>query len=175
MIKKVVATTALVASAAGVSATPAMAVGDGQDVANANGAGQMYGNTWTGGYMSPQMGLINGSLNKPCIGIGKLGAQSLLALINIGLQDIPILSSQQQQSCTENSTISDGDDPLSHILDEIPIISGNGSWNDRDEHHHGHHHHHHGGFGHHDRDDDDHRGGHGGHDDHDDWHHGHGH
>ncbi|MFH8787249.1 rodlin [Streptomyces roseoverticillatus] len=170
MIKKVVATTALVASAAGVSATPAMAVGDRQDVANANGAGQMYGNTWTGGYMSPQMGLINGSLNKPCIGIGKLGAQSLLSAINIGLQDIPILSSQQQQSCTENSTISDGDDPLSHILDEIPIISGNGSWNDRDEHHH-HHGHHHGGFGHHDRDDDDHRGGHGD----DDWHHGHGH
>ncbi|MEV4503640.1 rodlin [Streptomyces klenkii] len=170
MIKKVVATTALVASAAGVSATPAMAVGNDHDVANANGAAQMYGNTWTGGYMSPQMGLINGSLNKPCIGIGKLGAQSLLSAINIGLQDIPILSSQQQQSCTENSTISDGDDPLSHILDEIPIISGNGSWNDRDEHHH--HGHHHGGFGHHDRDDDDHRGGHG---DHDDWHHGHGH
>ncbi|MEV4921744.1 rodlin [Streptomyces roseoverticillatus] len=174
MIKKVVATTALVASAAGVSATPAMAIGDHHDVANANGAGQMYGNTWTGGYMSPQMGLINGSLNKPCIGIGKLGAQGLVGAVPINLQDIPILSSQQQQSCTENSTINDGDDPLSHILDEIPIISGNGSWNDRDEHHH-HRHHHHGGFGHHDRDDDDHRGGRGDHDDHDDWHHGHGH
>ncbi|WP_425506537.1 rodlin [Streptomyces rectiverticillatus] len=179
MIKKVVATTALVASAAGVSATPAMAVGDGQDVANANGAGQMYGNTWTGGYMSPQMGLINGSLNKPCIGIGKLGAQSLLALINIGLQDIPILSSQQQQSCTENSTINDGDDPLSHILDEIPIISGNGSWNS--ERHHGRHHRHEGGhddWGRHDHDRHDrhdHHGYGGGYGHHDDGHHGYGH
>ncbi|CAM5484141.1 hypothetical protein SABIM44S_02932 [Streptomyces abikoensis] len=169
MIKKVVATTALMASAVGVSATPAMAVGDGQDVANANGAAQMYGNTWTGGYMSPQMGLINGSLNKPCIAIGKLGAQSLIGLLNIGLQDIPILSSQQQQSCTENSTISDGDDPLSHILDEIPILSGNGSGNKSD----GGHGHHHGGYGHHRGDD--HHGGHHDHDDHDDWHHGHGH
>lgn len=139
MIKKVVATTVLVASAAGVSTAPAMAVGNGHDVSNANGAGQMYGNTWTGGYMSPQMGLINGSLNKPCLGIGKLGAQSLIGLLNIGLQDIPILSSQQQQQCTENSTIQDGDDPLSHILDEIPILSDNGSFNgDHEGHGHGH-------------------------------------
>ncbi|WP_308312546.1 rodlin [Streptomyces sp. ISL-11] len=157
MIKRVVATTALVASAAGVS-TPAMAVGDGHAVANGNGSGQSYGNTWTGGYMSPQMGLINGSLNKPCIGIGKLGAQSLLALLNIGLQDIPILSSQQQQTCTENSTIQDGDDPLSHILDQIPILSDNGSWNS-EHHHQGRHrgrhdggprHHDGGHYGHHD-------------------------
>ncbi|GGY09773.1 rodlin [Streptomyces hiroshimensis] len=167
MIKKVMATTALVASAAGVSATPAMAIGNGQDVANANGAGQMYGNTWTGGYMSPQMGLINGSLNKPCIGIGKLGAQGLLGAVPISLQDIPILSSQQQQSCTENSTINDGDDPLSHILDEIPIISGNGSWNS--ERHHGHHHgRHDDDWDRHDHDRHDHGWGH-----HDDGHHGH--
>src|SRR5690349_16700629 len=66
---------------------------------------------------------------KPCIGIGKVGVQSVLALINVGVQDVPILSEQQQ--CTENSIINDGDDPLSHILDEIPIISGNGSANGR--------------------------------------------
>ncbi|MFV8130427.1 rodlin [Streptomyces syringium] len=137
MIKKVVATAAMSVSAVGTLAGPAMAIGnDGQDVANANGAAQMYGNTYTGGYMSPQMGLINGSLNKPCIGIGKLGAQSLIGLLNIGLQDIPILSSQQQQMCTENSTINDGDDPLSHILDELPILSGNGSGNRADHHEH---------------------------------------
>lgn len=129
MIKKVVATAALAFSAVSATAGPALAAGDSQDVANANGAGQMYGNTWTGGYMSPQMGLINGSLNKPCIAIGKLGVQSLIGLLNIGIQDVPILSSQQQQQCTENSTINDGDDPLSHILDDIPIISGNGSGN----------------------------------------------
>ncbi|GHF44089.1 hypothetical protein GCM10010218_26760 [Streptomyces mashuensis] len=144
MFKKVVATAALAVSAVGGAAGPAMAIGDGRDVANANGATQMYGNTWTGGYMSPQMGLINGSLNKPCIAIGKLGAQSLLALLNVGIQDVPILSSQQQQQCTENSTINDGDDPLSHILDEIPILSGNGSGNreivvHEDDGHHRHH------------------------------------
>ncbi|KJY43613.1 RdlA protein [Streptomyces sp. NRRL B-1568] len=130
MIKKVVATAALAVSALGSTATPAMAIGDGRDVSNANGASQMYGNTWTGGYMSPQMGLINGSLNKPCIAIGKLGVQSLIGVLGVGLQDIPILSSQQQQQCTENSVINDGDDPLSHILDDIPILSGNGSGND---------------------------------------------
>ncbi|MFD0383211.1 rodlin [Streptomyces stramineus] len=156
------ATTALVASAAGVSATPAMAVGNGSDVANANGSHQEYGNTYTGGYMSPQMGLINGSLNKPCIGIGKLGAQSIVGLLNIGLQDIPILSSQQQQQCTENSTIHDGDDPLSHILDQIPILSGNGSANRA--HHGGHGHRGHDGHGgNHGYKD---HGGHGGHDKH---------
>lgn len=75
------------------------------------------------------MSLIQGTLNKPCIAIGKLGLQSVLALINIGVQDVPILTSQQQQQCTDNSTVNDGDDPLSHILDEIPIVSGNGSAN----------------------------------------------
>ncbi|MEV5508904.1 rodlin [Streptomyces orinoci] len=140
MIKKVVATAALTVSAVGASVGPAMAAGsvpmaapfrghDG-DISNANQAMQMYGNTWTGGYMSPQMGLINGSFNKPCIAIGKLGLQSVLGLVNIGIQDVPILSSQQQQMCTENSTMQNGDNPLSHILDHIPILSGNGSAND---------------------------------------------
>lgn len=153
MIKKVVATAALAASAVGGGAAPALAIDNGSDVANANGAYQSYGNTYTGGYMSPQMGLINGSFNKPCIAIGKLGAQSLVGLVGIGLQDIPILSSQQQQMCTENSTINDGDDALSHILDDIPILSGNGSANEED-HEFGHdfgvgrHHHHEGRHGH---------------------------
>ncbi len=59
---------------------------------------------------------------KPCIGIGKIGIQSVLALVNIGIQDVPILTSQQQQQCTENVLGEEG--PLSHILDEIPILSG---------------------------------------------------
>ncbi|QSY52116.1 MULTISPECIES: rodlin [Streptomyces] len=132
MIKKVMAAAALAVSAVGGTAAPAMAAGgggDSKDLYNANGATQMYGNTWTGGYMSPQMGLINGSFNKPCIAIGKLGIQGLLGAVPISLQDIPILSSQQQQQCTENSVINDGDDPLSHILDDVAILSGNGSGN----------------------------------------------
>ncbi|MET7784138.1 MULTISPECIES: rodlin [Streptomyces] len=67
---------------------------------------------------------IQGTLNKPCIGIGKLGLQSLIALINVGVQDVPVLQGQQQ--CTDNSTINDGDDALSHILNEIPVLSGRG-------------------------------------------------
>ncbi|MBZ6472901.1 rodlin [Streptomyces griseocarneus] len=132
MIKKVMAAAALAVSAVGGTAAPALAAGgggDSRDTFNANGATQMYGNTYTGGYMSPQMGLINGSFNKPCIAIGKVGLQGLAGAVPINLQDIPILSSQQQQQCTDNSTINDGDDPLSHILDEIPILSGNGSGN----------------------------------------------
>ncbi|MBZ4321825.1 rodlin [Streptomyces huiliensis] len=130
MLKKAIATAAVTASAIGVMATPAMAVGaDEQDTANANGAKVGYGNTHTGGKESPQMSLIQGSLNKLCLGFGRVNVQNIVALINIGLQDIPILSSEQEQVCADNSTISDGDDPLSHILDELPILSGNGSAN----------------------------------------------
>ncbi|MGW2719856.1 rodlin [Streptomyces sp. NPDC001492] len=112
-----------------LAAAPAAVAADGPDGASANGSKTGYGNTKTGGQESPQMSLIQGTLNKPCLGIGKLGVQSLIALINVGVQDVPILSSQQQQQCTDNSTINDGDDPLSHILDEIPVVSGNGSAN----------------------------------------------
>ncbi len=129
MLKKVLATAALTASAVGAVAAPAMAIGNDSDVANGNASKTGYGNTKTGGEQSPQMSLVQGTLNKPCLGIGKIGLQSLIALINVGVQDVPILSSQQQQQCTDNSTISDGDDPLSHILDEIPVVSGNGSGN----------------------------------------------
>ncbi|MFF4405282.1 rodlin [Streptomyces sp. NPDC001262] len=129
MLKKVLATAALTATAVGTMAGPAMAVGNDTDVANANGAKTGYGNTSTGGKESPQMSLIQGTLNKLCIGLGKAEVQSLIGLINVGVQDVPILTSQQQQQCTDNSTINDGDDALSHLVDEIPILSGNGSAN----------------------------------------------
>ncbi|GHC34276.1 rodlin [Streptomyces cinnamoneus] len=147
MLNKVLATAAVTASAVGAMASPAMAIGNDQDVANANGAKTGYGNTKTGGVESPQMSLIQGTLNKPCLGIGKINLQGLVGAVPINLQDIPILSSQQQQQCTDNSVINDGDDPLSHLLDEIPIISGNGSGNSSDDHRdhfeeHEHHEHH---------------------------------
>ncbi|MFI9721101.1 rodlin [Streptomyces sp. NPDC052396] len=134
MLKKVLATAVMTASTVGVVSGPAMAFGNdhNQDVVNANGARTGYGNTRTGGKESPQMSLIQGTLNKPCIAIGKVGVQSLIAVLaNIGLQDVPILSSEQQQQCTDNSTIDNGDNPLSHIIDDIPILSGNGSGNGR--------------------------------------------
>ncbi|MCC3767962.1 rodlin [Streptomyces sp. UNOC14_S4] len=129
MLKKVMATAALSVSAVGTLAGPALAIGNDNDVANANAARTGYGNTKTGGKESPQMSLIQGTLNKPCLGIGKLGLQSVAALINVGVQDVPILTQQNQQQCTDNSTIRDGDAQLSHILSEIPILSGNGSGN----------------------------------------------
>ncbi|MGW1072257.1 rodlin [Streptomyces sp. NPDC002537] len=129
VLKKVMATAALSVSAVGSLAGPALAIGNDSDVANANAARTGYGNTKTGGVESPQMSLIQGTLNKPCLGIGKLGLQSVLALINVGVQDVPIATQQAQQQCTDNSTIREGDAQLSHILSEIPVVSGNGSGN----------------------------------------------
>ncbi|WP_331748120.1 rodlin [Streptomyces sp. NBC_00648] len=133
MIKKVMAATAVTASilgAAAVTAPQAMAIGNenGATAYSGNDAKQAYGNQKTEGDMSPQLSLVQGSLNKPCIGLAqKLQAQSILALINVGVQDIPILSAQQNQQCTENSTQAKKDEPLSHILSNIPVLSGNGA------------------------------------------------
>ncbi|MEX2980616.1 rodlin [Streptomyces sp. C36] len=129
MLKKVLATAVLTASAAGFAASPAVAsVGDSRTTANGNDSATEYGETVTGGQESPQMTAVQGSLDKLCLGLGKLNLQSIL-LGGISLQDIPILTSQQQQQCTDNSTINDGDDPLSHLIEEIAVASGNGSAN----------------------------------------------
>jgi len=131
VIKKVLASAAVAASVVGV-ASPAMAIGndDGTTSASGNGASQSFGNSATYGNMSPQMALIQGSLNKPCIGLpAKLNAQSIAALVNVGVQDIPVLSAPQNQQCVENSTQAKGDEPLSHILDDISALSGNGAAN----------------------------------------------
>ncbi|KJY43880.1 RdlA protein [Streptomyces sp. NRRL B-1568] len=130
MLKKVFATAVLTASAVSVVSGPAMALDhDGRHVSNGNNSVTEHGSTVTGGEESPQMTAVQGSLDKLCIGLGKVGIQSLIAALNIGIQDIPILTSQQQQQCTDNSTIMDGDDPLSHLVEQIPVISGNGSAN----------------------------------------------
>ncbi len=135
VIKKVMATVAVAASVVGASAavaSPALAIGNdtGTTSLSGNGASQAFGNSATFGNMSPQMALIQGSLNKPCIGLpAKVNAQSILALVNVGVQDIPVLSSPQNQQCTENSTQAKGDEPLSHILDDISALSGNGTGN----------------------------------------------
>ncbi|MER7346069.1 rodlin [Streptomyces aurantiacus] len=131
-MKKMLATAAIAATAAGmtaVTAPTAMAIGDdtGTRTASGNGAQQSFGNSSTHGNMSPQMSLVQGSLNKPCIGLPvKANIGSLVGLINIAVQDIPILSAPQNQQCTENSTQAKGDEPLSHILSDIPVLSGNG-------------------------------------------------
>ncbi|MGW7455255.1 rodlin [Streptomyces sp. NPDC054787] len=131
MIKKMMASAAVAASVVGMGAAmapQAMAIGNdnGINTVNGNNAAQIYGNQATYGNMSPQMALIQGSFNKPCIALpAKANVQSLLALVNVGVQDIPVLSSPQNQQCTENSTQAKGDEALSHILDNIPVLSGN--------------------------------------------------
>ncbi|MFB7511292.1 rodlin, partial [Streptomyces broussonetiae] len=106
MIKKVLASAAIAASVVGASAavaSPALAIGNDSNTTSFSGndASQAFGNSATYGKMSPQMALIQGSLNKPCIGLpAKVNAQSIAALLNIGVQDIPILSSPQNQQCT---------------------------------------------------------------------------
>jgi hypothetical protein len=132
VIKKSLASVAVAAGVlgtVGVAAAPAMAISDdgvNSTSINGNGADKAYGNTTTGGYMSPNISLINGSLNDVCVGFPFKGnVQSVVGLINIGVQDL--LNSQPQQICTENSTQVDGDDPLSRILSDIPILSQNGA------------------------------------------------
>ncbi|MER5430619.1 rodlin [Streptomyces sp. NPDC002588] len=133
MIKKVLATAAVAASVIGATAAaavPALAIGNdsGTTSASGNGASQSFGNSATFGNMSPQMALIQGSLNKPCIGL-PLKLNGAVAGEVAALQDVPILSAPQNQQCVENSTQAKGDEPLSHILDDISVLAGNGATN----------------------------------------------
>jgi hypothetical protein len=134
-MKKLWATAAIAASVAGISAAAApqaLAIGDdgGTTSVSGYGATQSFGNSATYGSMSPQMALIQGSLNKPCVGLpAKANVGSLVGVVPIAVQDVPVLSAPQNQQCVENSTQAKGDEPLSHILDDIPVLSGNGTNN----------------------------------------------
>ncbi|MEU8916060.1 MULTISPECIES: rodlin [Streptomyces] len=128
MIKKVLATTAVAASVVGISAAAApqaMATGNdkGTSTVNGNGATSAFGNSTTRGSMSPQLELIQGSLNKLCLALPKVNLAAVLA------QDINVLSSPQNQQCVENSSQAKGDEALSHILDDIAVLSANGVGN----------------------------------------------
>ncbi|MGW0120083.1 rodlin [Streptomyces sp. NPDC003327] len=131
-MKKLLATAAVAVSVVGATAGQALAIADdgGTTSFSGNGAHQEFGNSATYGHMSPQFALVQGSLNKPCIGLpAKVNAGSIVGLIPIAVQDINVLSSPQNQQCVENSTQAKGDEPLSHILSDIPILSGNGAGN----------------------------------------------
>ncbi|KAI1315853.1 hypothetical protein EDD11_000288 [Mortierella claussenii] len=94
-------------------------------IGNDNGINTVIGNQKSTGDMSPQLELIQATLNKPCVGLpAKTNAQSIVALVNIGVQDINVLSNPQNQQCTENSTQDKGDEPLADILVNIPVLSG---------------------------------------------------
>jgi hypothetical protein len=111
-----------------VAAAPqALAVGDdsGPSVANGNGASSSFGNSATKGDMSPQLSLVDGTLNKPCVAVQDLDVGVAL-LIGVVVQDIPILSDHVQQQCADNSTNSKRDGALNHILEDLSVLSANG-------------------------------------------------
>ncbi|MEU6124844.1 rodlin [Streptomyces sp. NPDC047123] len=120
----------LAAVALAGGAGTAAAIGDdaGTTSASGNGAGQAFGNSATQGNLSPQATLVDGSLNKLCAGIpAKANVGSLVGiLVPVAVQDIPVLSAPQNQQCAENSTQAKGDEPISHVLEDIPALSGNG-------------------------------------------------
>ncbi|MFF9351166.1 rodlin [Streptomyces sp. NPDC014734] len=132
-MKKMMAGAAVAVSLAGLSAAvapAAMAVGNdgGTTSVNGNGAVSAFGNSETRGDGSPQAQLIQGSLNKLCLGVPvKANAGALVGLlVPVAVQDIDVLSSPQNQQCADNSVQAKGDEPLSHILSGIPVLSGNG-------------------------------------------------
>lgn len=131
-MKKILSTAAVAISLVGVSAMAApQAMADDGDgpTANGNGSEIEYGNTETGGYMSPNMALVNGSLNEPCIALPDVAenVKNIVGLVNVGVDDI--LNQEQNQTCAKNSSADQGDAPLSHLLDEFPILSQNGQGN----------------------------------------------
>ncbi|MFD2012456.1 rodlin [Streptomyces narbonensis] len=136
MIKKIMAAAAVTASVVGASAaaaSPALAIANdgGTTSLSGNGAHQSFGNSKTAGHMSPQFSAVQGSLNKLCLGVpvkGNVGSV-LGILVPVAVQDVNVLSSPQNQQCAENSTQAKGDEPLSHILEDIPVLSGNGAYN----------------------------------------------
>src|SRR5262245_35649239 len=104
VIKKVMAAAAVAASVVGATAAAApqaLAIGNDDGVTTTQGtdSAQIYGNQATSGNMSPQMALVQGSLNKPCIGLpvkGNVG--SVVGLVPItAVQDVPVLSAPQNQ------------------------------------------------------------------------------
>ena len=135
MFKKAMAAAAVAASVVGVSAAAApqaLALGDdtGTTSTNSNTSTQQYGNAATSGAMSPQLSLAQGSLNKLCVGLpAKASAGSLVGVVPVAVQDVPVLSAPQTQQCAENSTQAKGDEPLSHVVDDIPVLSSNGTGN----------------------------------------------
>ncbi|MFE3827853.1 rodlin [Streptomyces sp. NPDC059092] len=135
-MKKFMAGAAVAVSVVGVSAAaaaPALAIADdgGTTSFSGNGAKEAFGNAATKGDQSPQLELVQGSLNKLCLGAPvKANVGSLVGLlVPVTVQDVNVLSSPQNQQCTENSTQAKGDEPLSHLLDDIPVLSGNGVGN----------------------------------------------
>jgi hypothetical protein len=129
MPKKAMATATVAASVVGASAVvapQALAIGDdsGTTSASGNGAREAFGNSVTKGDLSPQSTLIRSSVDKLGVGLpAEVNAGSIAGVVPITVQGVNVLSSPQNQLCAENSTQAKGDEPLSHILDDISVLS----------------------------------------------------
>ncbi|MER7398906.1 rodlin [Streptomyces sp. NPDC000151] len=125
---------ALTFATAGLAASAGSAVAVGHDGGatnlSGNGSSTSYGNSSTHGNQSPQAGLVQNSLNDLCVGLpAKVNVGSLIGLIPITVQDVNVLANPQNQQCTKNSSQNKGDESLSHIIDDIPVLSENGNGN----------------------------------------------
>ncbi|MFB9462121.1 rodlin [Streptomyces cinereospinus] len=130
MLKKAMVAGAVAASVIGMSVAAApqvLAVGDdsGPSVANGNGTSSSFGNSATKGNMSPQLSLVDGTLNKPCLAVQDVPV-GVAALIGVAVQDVPVLSDHTQQQCADNSTNAKRDGALNHILEDLSVLSANG-------------------------------------------------
>lgn len=92
-------------------------------MANGNGATSAFGNSATEGDMSPQLSLVEGTLNKPCVGLEDIN----VAVINIvPIQDVNVLADDLNQQCDDNSTQAKRDGAVSHVLEDLSVLSANG-------------------------------------------------
>ncbi|MFE5091416.1 rodlin [Streptomyces sp. NPDC056638] len=135
-MKKMMAGAAVAVSSAGLSAAvapAAMAMGNDQGTTSVNGNGTVgeFGNSVTQGDGRPRLQPFQGTLDKACVGLpAKANAGSPVGvLVPVAAQGVDVLSSPQNQQCTENSTQAKGDGALSHLVDDIPVLSGNGVGN----------------------------------------------
>jgi hypothetical protein len=72
--------------------------------------------------MSPQLSLVSGTLNKPCAALDDIN----VAVFNgIPVQHVPILSDDLTQQCADNSTQAKRDGSLSHVLEDVSVLSAN--------------------------------------------------
>ncbi|MFG3099469.1 rodlin RdlA [Streptomyces sp. NPDC048182] len=128
MLKKAMVAAAAAASVIGMSAAAApqaLAIGDdnGPAVANGNGASSSFGNSATKGDMSPQLSLVEGTLNKPCVGLEDVN----VAVVNlVPVQDVNVLADDLNQQCDDNSTQAKRDGAVSHVLEDLSVLSANG-------------------------------------------------
>ncbi|MFD5543069.1 rodlin [Streptomyces sp. NPDC127079] len=118
-MKKMIVTAVLAVGLFGIAPQAMASDNDsGTTSLSGNGAETAVGNAKTEGAKSPQLALVQGSLNQLCAGVPvKVDAAAIVGVVPVSvLQDVPVLSAPQNQQCTENSTQAKGDEPLSHLL-----------------------------------------------------------